>query len=84
MRHTVVWKPAAEQELAGIWNEAADRVAVTAAANTIDRLLRTSPRDQGESRSGITRIMFVYPLGVIYDAQQQDRLVSVLRVWRVL
>jgi len=83
MNHTVVWKPAAEQELASIWNESADRADVTVAANTIDRLLRTSPQDQGESRSGITRIMFVHPLGVIYDVQQEDRLVSVLRVWRV-
>ncbi len=44
MNHTVVWKPATEQELASIWNETADRVDVTAAANTIDRLLRTSPQ----------------------------------------
>ncbi len=83
MNHTVVWKPAAEQELASIWNESSDRADVTAAANAIDRLLRTSPQDQGESRNGITRIMFVHPLGVIFDVQQQDRLVSVLRVWRV-
>lgn len=83
MKYTVVWKPEAEEELARMWNEAQDRRELTAAANAIDRLLRTSPQDQGESRSGATRIMFVHPLGVIYDVEEQDRLVSVLSVWRV-
>jgi len=52
MSYTVIWKPAAEDELAQIWTEAADRTAVATAANRIDQLLKSHPHDQGESRSG--------------------------------
>jgi plasmid stabilization system protein ParE len=83
MSYTVVWKPAAEKELAQLWTDADDRSAVTAAANEIDRLLKSNPRDQGESRSGSVRVVFLDPLGVFFDVQDEDRLVSVLRVWQV-
>jgi len=83
MKHTAVWKPEAEEELARLWTEAPDRGDVTAAADEIDRLLDRSPLDQGESRSGATRIFFVDPIGVIYDVSEGHRLVSVLRVWRI-
>jgi len=83
MSHTVVWKPAAEDELAQFWADAADRAAVADAANEIDRLLRASPHDQGESRSDSMRVMFVHPLGVFFHVSEEDRLVSVLRVWCV-
>ncbi|OHB84304.1 MAG: hypothetical protein A2V98_18720 [Planctomycetes bacterium RBG_16_64_12] len=83
MTYTVVWKPAAEDELARMWTDAADRAAVTAAANDIDRLLGSSPHDQGESRSGAVRVMFLHPLGVFFHTEDEDRIVSVLRVWRV-
>jgi plasmid stabilization system protein ParE len=80
MSYTVVWKPAAEEELARLWCEAADRDSLAAAANTLDRLLREAPRDQGESRSETIRVTFVRPLGVFYHIHEQDRLVSVLGV----
>ena len=83
MSYTVLWKPDAEEELVRIWTEASDRSAVSAAANTIDRLLKSSPHDRGESRSGTVRIFFVDPLGVFFDLQEEDRIVSVLRVWSV-
>ncbi|MHC4176588.1 MAG: type II toxin-antitoxin system RelE/ParE family toxin [Planctomycetota bacterium] len=83
MSYTVVWKPAAEEELAQLWTDADDRNAVTAAADEIDRLLRSSPHKQGESRRGSVRVVFIDPIGVFFDVQDQDRLVSVLRVWRV-
>ena len=40
MTYTVLWKPSAEAELVRIWTEAAERTAVAAAANEIDRLLK--------------------------------------------
>ena len=43
MSYTVVWKPAAEQELARLWTDADDRSAVTAADDEIDRLLKSAP-----------------------------------------
>ena len=84
MTYTVVWKPEAEEELARLWtNSAAARNSIAEAADTIDRLLKTSPRAQGESRSGAVRVLFVDPLGVFFHVDDDDRLVSVLRVWLV-
>lgn len=83
MKYTVVWKPAAEADLARIWSSAADRNLVSAAADEIDRLLRSFPHDQGESRSGAVRVMFVPPVGVFYEIAEEDRLVCVLALWAV-
>lgn len=81
MNYTVVWKPAAEEELARLWTEAADRNAVSAAADQIDRLLHSRPKEEGESRSGAMRVMFIDPLGVFFHVSEPDRVVSVVRVW---
>jgi hypothetical protein len=61
MNYTVTWRPSAIQQFAGIWNDAADRDAVTAAANQMDSDLERNPRNTGESRSGRTRIHVVSP-----------------------
>jgi plasmid stabilization system protein ParE len=76
----VLWKPAAEQELARIWTGAANRNAVSAAAEEIDRLLRADPLKQGESRSGAMRVLFIDPLGIFFHVAESDRIVSVVRV----
>ena len=81
MKYTVVWKPAAERDLAQLWLEAENRHAVTAAARRIDRVLQTNPAEQGESRSGAMRVMFVDPLGVFFHVNEPDRVVSVVKVW---
>jgi hypothetical protein len=82
MKYTVAWKPAAERELAAIWNTAPDRQAVTDAANALDKLLQVDPEDVGESRAAGTRITFAPPLGVRFFVQEQDRKVVVFAVWR--
>jgi plasmid stabilization system protein ParE len=83
MKYTVVWRPNAEQDLATIWNAAADRNAVAAASNRIDYLLARNPHGVGESRSGNKRLLIVGPLAVVYRVQDQDCLVTVAAVWRV-
>ena len=83
MTYTVVWKPAAEEELARMWTDAFDRSAITMAADAIDQLLKSDPLAQGESRSGAIRIVFIHPLGMFFHVEEQDRIVSVLRVWSV-
>lgn len=52
MKYTVLWKPAAEEELTRIWLAAVDRAEATAAANRMERLLQRNPDTLGESRSG--------------------------------
>lgn len=82
MRYTVAWKPSAEQELAQAWLDATDRAAITAAANQIDMLLQVEPQEQGESRSGATRILFVPPLAAHFEVDEPQQYVDVLRVWQ--
>ena len=81
MIYTVLWTPAAEQELAAIWLGAADRNAITSAAHTIDTLLRVDPETRGESRHDTLRVLLVPPLGVDFDVVAADRTVYVLTVW---
>lgn len=83
MKYTVTWTEAALDELATIWSQADDRVAVTAASNEIDRLLGASPYTQGESRRGNVRVMFEGSLGADFAVFVNDRIVQVLTVWRV-
>jgi hypothetical protein len=80
MSYTVVWKAPAKARLAEIWMAAADRAAVTRAADAIDARLRTSPMDAGESREAEFRIAFIDPLVVEYSVSEPDRLVSIAHV----
>jgi plasmid stabilization system protein ParE len=81
MTYTVVWTPAAEDDLAAIWLAAADRKSVTHAARQADELLRNDAETVGESRSETVRILFVPPLGIEFEVVERDRKVSVLTVW---
>ena len=83
MIYTVVWIPAAQDELATIWLKAVDRNAVTVAAHTIDRLLRKSPESYGTVRYDTVRTLVVHPLGLDIEIADQDRIVYVLTVWDV-
>ena len=80
MKFTVNWKPQAEDQLISIWLERADRQAVTAAANEIDRQLKSAPESFGEARSGITRLAVVPPLAVHFDVYAEDIRVDVLTI----
>jgi len=82
MKYTVVWKPDAEDELARLWQASSQQGAISAAADQIDRVLGQRPLDEGESRGGSMRVIFLPPLGVFYHVSEDDRLVSVLRVWQ--
>ena len=81
MRYTVVWTPAAEQDLAAVWLDAEDRQAVTSASNLIDRLLASDPDTRGETRFDTVRTLVVSPLGVDFEFIEEDRIVWVLSVW---
>lgn len=81
MSFTVIWTPAAEQDLAALWLTAKDRTAVTSAASEIDRLLQRIPEALGESRFDTVRSFVFPPLGIDFEVLAQDRLVYVLSVW---
>ena len=83
MKFTVVWKPAAERQLADIWLEATDRNSVTAATEALESALSTRPDDVGESRPLDCRIAFVTPLALTFRVTVADRMVEVVSVRRV-
>jgi hypothetical protein len=78
---TVAWKPSAQQDLAALWLAAADRAAVTSAANRIDSMLAANPENYGIQRFDTVRALVVPPLAVEFEVIDQDRLVWVLSAW---
>jgi hypothetical protein len=80
----VRWKQSALNELAALWMAAdsEERRAITAATHRIDQLLRGDPDNQGESRPGGRRILFVPPLGILFRVDAAQAVVRVLHVWR--
>lgn len=81
MNYSVTWLTDAENGLAAIWMAAADRAAVTRAANEIDRRLALNGPDEGESRPNNMRITFTRPLAVLFRVDVLARTVAVGRVW---
>jgi hypothetical protein len=81
-RFTVTWRKSAENQLATLWTNVADRPGITDAANTIDRELATDPETKGYSVSENIRGLHVPPLHVLYCIREADRLVEVLTVKR--
>jgi mRNA-degrading endonuclease RelE of RelBE toxin-antitoxin system len=81
MNYQVVWKPEAERRLTEIWLNATDRQAVTSASSMIDLRLSHDPASQGESREKNQRILYVFPLAVIFKVQSRSKIVRVLTVW---
>ena len=81
MKWTVSYQPYAADELAAVWLDAADRQAVTDAANLIERELGNDPLNAGESRGGNSRVLCEAPLAVFFDVSEQDRAVT---VWGVV
>ena len=80
MRFTVVWTPAALNQLADIWNRATDRAAVTAAAYQVDILLRDDPDIQGTDFYG-DRYLVVQPIHVVFSINHLDMQVEIQLVW---
>jgi hypothetical protein len=80
VKHTIIWSPEAEEELASLWVAFEDRAAITAAANQLESRLQSDPASQGESRSGNARILFEPPLVVTYRVFGARHVVRILSV----
>ena len=79
----VDWLQSALDDLTRVWTagDAAMRQAITQATNEIDRKLSTNPYADSESRGDGERILFVSPLGVTFQIEDDDQTVSILHVW---
>jgi hypothetical protein len=81
--YQVIWTTSARLELAAIWNSAQpadDQLLIWAVADIAFRLAR-DPNNEGESRPQDTRVMFSWPLGVLFDVPD-DKTVWVHSIWR--
>jgi hypothetical protein len=79
-RYTVEWTQDAEDALADIWMQAADRAAVTAAEAAIHRLLEKDPVAHGAEVSEGLRRIIVEPLAALYTVDAGRRVVEVEQV----
>jgi hypothetical protein len=81
--YRVVWLQTALNELADLWTKAdsEQRRSITAAVRSVDRQLEVDPEQQGESRSNDLRVFFQPPLGIVYQVDESQHLVRVLRAW---
>ncbi len=79
----VEWLQSALDDLASVWVQAdsALRQAITVATHLIDPQLRKNPNQQGESREEGKRVLFIPPLGISFEVDSQQRLVSIAHVW---
>ncbi len=75
MNYAVVWVPDAERELAALWNVSQRRSARAAA--DADRRLAANGSAEGESRSNGQRVMFAWPLTVIFQVDEANHVVTV-------
>jgi len=76
----VTWEQAALAELDEIWSTALDREGVENAARRIDIELTYNPLEAGESRGAEYRILFKYPVLVLFRVVERMREVQVLHV----
>lgn len=81
MKWTVVYRPAAEKDLAELWLSAVDRNAVSAAADRIDLKLKSDPLNMGDTLTAELRSVIEGPLEVAFQISVLDRVVS---VWAVV
>jgi hypothetical protein len=81
-RFTVVWHQRAQDELATLWIEAADRRAVVGAAGEIDRYLAVDAESKGTPIVDVIRQLTIPPLRILFAVSEPDRMVRVLLVER--
>jgi len=83
MIYIVTWSARALARLADVWLHAGDRNSVTAASYAIDNILRDDPDLVGTFRFDTVREFHYPPLGVEFEVNEADRLVTVLNVWPI-
>ncbi len=79
----VEWLQDAVDELAAIWMQAdsIQRRAITESTNAVDRELQADPFRSSESREDERRVLFAYPIGVLFEVDPRERIVWLLHVW---
>lgn len=79
-RYTVVQPPEVDDELATLWLDAANRAAVTAAMDAIERDLSVRAEDLGEAVGEGVRVVVAGPLWVYFTVHPED---CIVRIWSI-
>lgn len=78
MNYQVDWIPAAEQDLAALWNATSDRNEITVAAEWLDDHLARDPLHLGQPWGSFVHRIAVYgPIGVEFEVIEDDKRVLV-------
>lgn len=81
MNFAVYWRAYAERQLRVLWRLEPDRQGLADAMDAVNRLLRDSAHEQGESRDRPTRrLWFQRPLCVLYEIDEAAKVVYVAGV----
>jgi hypothetical protein len=74
---------AAQSGLRLAWEsgDEAMREAIRRACHFIDLRLRLAPADEGESRGERARVLFQKPVAVLFEVDQDNQVVRILRSW---
>jgi hypothetical protein len=81
----VLWGQYAAQDLTRLWNLADPQTQdqISAAYDAIVADLESDPIGRSESRDAETiRILFRYPLGILFAVTHENQTILVLTVWR--
>ena len=81
--YSIYRSQAAAAPLAEAWElaDATLREAILEASRLLERQLHQDPHEQGESRGAGVRILFQVPLGILYEVDDDKKLVRILRSW---
>lgn len=86
MTFQILWRDAAQDELAAAWMGASpeQRGMITRATHLVEQDLKFNPQGKGESRAAGQRILFCRPLGVVFEVHEEDCRVIIeqVRVFR--
>lgn len=82
--YSVVWSQTAVKDLAEIWTrgDSEAREAITRANAALAQRLQEEPFEASESREGNNRVIFMAPLGVLFQVDVEASRVRVDHVWQ--
>jgi hypothetical protein len=82
--YTVIWRTAAEDEFKRLWNQTDDPGLILNSARRLEAKLQRDPANAGESRAADDfYIAFEFPLGINFWLSELDKLVYIVRIWRI-
>ena len=78
----VAWLQSALEELSALWRKSDSSLgkAITMASHQIEMRLSKDPTQEGESREGAIRILFIPPLSITFEVDEDAQVVTVAHV----